>query len=104
MNPLLAAHRHTTRNRAELEASTLCGCCSCLEIFPSEEVVAFTGLDMSSFENPEAATAETALCPRCGSEALIGDKSGFPIHPDFLNRMNQAWFQRTIIRKPAPKK
>lgn len=103
MNPLLAAHRHTTRNRTELEASTLCGCCSCLEIFPSEEVVAFTGLDMSSFENPDAATAETALCPRCGSEALIGDRSGFPIHPDFLNRMNQAWFQRTIIRKPAPK-
>lgn len=106
MNPLLAAHPHTTRNRAELEASTLCGCCSCLAVFPTEEIVAWTGLDMSSFDNPDTAStsAETALCPRCGTEALIGDKSGYPLHPDFLSRMNQAWFQKTIIRKPAPKK
>ncbi len=104
MNPLLLAHRHTTNNRAELEASRLCGCCSCVEVFPAEDVVAWTGLDMNSFDNPDAASGETALCPRCGSEALIGDKSGFPLNPDFLTRMNQAWFQRTIIRKPAPKK
>jgi hypothetical protein len=25
-------------------------------------------------------------------------------NPDFLNRMNLAWFQKTIIRKPSPKK
>lgn len=105
MNPLLAAHRHTTENRAELEASRLCGCCSCLEIFPAEDVVAFTGLDMSNFDNPDAATSgETALCPRCGSEALLGDRAGYPLTPDFLSRMNQAWFQRTVIRKPAPKR
>jgi hypothetical protein len=104
MNPLLAAHRHTTNNRAELEASRLCGCCSCTAIFPTEEIVAWTGLDMSNFENPDAASAETALCPRCGSEALLGDTCGYPITPDFLNRMNQSWFQTTIIRKPAPKK
>ena len=35
------------------------------------------GLDMSNFENPDAASGETAWCPRCGSEALIGDKAGF---------------------------
>lgn len=104
MNPLLAAHPHTTNNRAELEASRLCGCCSCIGIFPVDEIVAWTGLTMSHFENPQAAAGETALCPRCGSEALIGDRSGFPIHPDFLQRMNQAWFQRTIIRKPAARK
>ena len=104
MDPLLAAHRHTSNNRAELEASSLCGCCSCTETFPAEEIIAWTGLDMSNFDNPDAASGETALCPRCGSEALLGDKSGYPISPDFLNRMNQAWFQKTIIRKPAPKK
>lgn len=103
MNPLLAAHRHTTNNRAELESSALCGCCSCLEIFAPREIVAWTGLDISSFDDPASASGETALCPRCGSEALIGDSSGHAITTDFLNRMNQAWFQRTVIRKPAPK-
>ena len=104
MNPLLAAHRHTSNNRAELEASASCGCCSCLEVFPTTEIIAWTGLDLSNFNDPDAASGETALCPRCGSEALIGDKAGFQITPDFLNRMNQAWFQKTIIRKPLPKK
>ena len=104
MNPLLLAHTHTTNNRSELEASRLCGCCSCLAIFPTEEIVAWSGLDITNFDNPDTASAETALCPHCGSEALIGDRAGFAINPDFLNRMNQAWFQKTIIRKPAPKK
>ena len=104
MNPLLAAHRHTSNNRAELEASTLCGCCSCTEIFPTEEIVAWTGFDLNDINNPEAANAETALCPKCGSEALIGDRAGYSLNLEFLNRMNQAWFQKTIIRKPGSKK
>jgi hypothetical protein len=105
MNTLLAARRHTTHNRTELEASQLCGCCSCLEVFPTDAIVAWTGLDMDDFHNPDSASAETALCPRCGSEAVIGDSSGYSINPDFLSQMNQAWFQTTmIIRKPAAKK
>ena len=104
MNELLAAQRHTSNNRAELEASNLCGCFHCMQVFPTLEIVAWTGLDMSNFNDSEAMNAETAVCPRCGSESLIGDKSGYAIDPDFLNRMHQAWFQKTIIRKPAPKK
>jgi hypothetical protein len=104
VNELLAAHEHTTSNRAELEASKTCGCCYCLEIFSPDEVTTFTGLDMSAFENPDTMSAETAVCPRCGSEALLGDKSGFAITPQFLGRMHQAWFQATILRKPVAKK
>lgn len=103
MNELLAAHRHTTNNRAELEASSLCGCCSCTEIFPPTEIVAWVGLNMDNFNDPDAMNAETALCPRCGEEALIGEKSGYAIDASFLNRMNLAWFQKTFIRKPSPK-
>jgi hypothetical protein len=104
MDPVLLAHRHTTNNRSELEASKLCGCCSCLEIFSTESIFAWTGLDMSSLADPDTAVPETGLCPRCGSEALIGDKSGFPLNADFLARMNRAWFHRTVIRKPSPSK
>ncbi|WP_127999579.1 cytoplasmic protein [Piscinibacter defluvii] len=104
MNPLLAAHRHTWDNRTEIEASTLCGCCSCMEVFPAQEIVAWSGLDTSSFDNLDTASGATALCPRCGSESLIGDKAGFSLTPEFLGRMNQAWFQKTIIRKPVAKK
>jgi hypothetical protein len=75
-----------------------------MQVFPTLEIVAWTGLDMNNFNDPEAMNAETGVCPRCGSESLLGDKSGYPIDPEFLNRMHQAWFQKTIIRKPAPKK
>lgn len=100
---LLAAHAHASKNRAELEASTRCGCFWCQEMFTPAEIVAWGGLDMASFENPDAAEGETALCPHCGVEAVIGDRSGFDITPQFLARMHEAWFQRTLIR-PSPKK
>lgn len=103
MVDLLAAYRHTTDNRAEIEASRVCGCCSCTQIFPPDDIVAWAGLDASSFDDPDAAIGGTALCPHCGREAVIGDRSGYRIEPGFLTAMNEAWFQRTIIRRPTPK-
>lgn len=104
MNDLLAAYRDVSRNWEQIQASKVCGCCSCMQIFASDEIVAWTGLGMDDVDDPRAIAGQTALCPRCGSEAVIGDKSGFPINAQFLGRMNEAWFQRTLIRKPAPKK
>lgn len=103
MNELLRAHRHTTNNQVEVEGSKLCGCICCLQVFAPEEIVAWAGLDVSAFDHPESVSAGTAICPRCGGESILGDKSGYPIDPLFLGRMNEAWYQRTIIRKPAPK-
>jgi hypothetical protein len=104
MSNLLAAHDHATDNRAEIEASRVCGCFSCIQTFPPTEIVGWTGLDAADFNNPEAMNGGTALCPRCGSESVIGDKSGYSIDAAFLTRMNEAWHQRTIIRPPKPKK
>ncbi|MBI3369613.1 MAG: cytoplasmic protein [Burkholderiales bacterium] len=99
MVDLLAAHQHINNNRAEVEASKVCGCFHCVRIFPPSDIVAWTGLDLNNFEDPEAANAETALCPRCGSESVIGDKSGYEINAQFLSRMQEAWYQRTVVRK-----
>ena len=101
MVDLLAAYRHTLNNWDELGASLNCGCCSCMQIFPTSDIVAWTGLDLSQIDDPAAVAEQTALCPHCGSEALIGDKSGIAVTAQFLSDMNDAWFQRTIIRRPA---
>ena len=103
MNPLLAAYRYVSNNWEQIEASKMCGCCNCTEIFPAEQIVAWTGLDFDDVDNPDAVKQQTALCPKCGSEAVLGDKSGFPINTGFLARMNEAWFQRTMVRKLPPK-
>lgn len=102
MPDLLAANRHTLNNQSEIEASRLCGCFRCMQIFPPSEIIAWGGLDVSDFEDPDAAAQGTALCPRCGSESVIGDQSGYPIDAGFLGRMNAAWHQKTIIRRPKP--
>jgi hypothetical protein len=102
-NELLAAYRYISNNWPQIQASSVCGCCNCLRVFPAEEVVAWTGLQFDDVDNPEAINNQTALCPYCGSESVLAEKSGFPIDVNFLGRMNEAWFQKTIIRKPAPK-
>lgn len=104
MADLLAAHRHTTNNRAEIESSRICGCIECMQTFAPDEITAWAGLDVSNFDKPEAWNAGTALCPRCGGESVIGDRSGYSLDREFLRRMNEAWCQRTIIRKPNAKK
>ena len=72
-------HRHTRANRMELEASEACGCIACERIyFPSEIVRWIDG--------------ETAVCPHCGADAVVGSASGIPIIPGVLRRAHERWF------------
>ena len=104
MTDLLQAHRHCSNHRAEIEASALCGCFHCMAKFRPDEIVAWTGWADGALDNLETAEGTTALCPHCGSESVIGDKSGYLADPHFLGRMNEAWAQKTIIRRPERKR
>ncbi len=84
-HPLRAAHARSIRHRAEIEASAACGCFYCGAIFAPAEIA-----DWTDKTNPEP--EHTALCPRCGIDSVIGDRSGFPITPAFLAEMKDAWF------------
>jgi hypothetical protein len=35
---------------------------------------------------------QTARCPRCGIDSVIGDKSDFAITVEFLTEMRAHWF------------
>jgi hypothetical protein len=74
------AHKHCIRHRPELGASTLCGCFCCLETFIPDEITDWTD------------EGDTALCPNCGIDSVIGDASGFPVTPEFLAAMERRWF------------
>ena len=104
MTDLFEAQRHSVNNRATVETSSVCGCFYCMHIFRPTEIVAWTGLDLSKFDDPNAPNADTALCPGCGSESVLGDAAGLPITGQFLGRMHVAWFERTIVQKPSDKK
>ena len=79
--PEYKAHRHCTYNREELERSAVIGCLYCLKIFHNHKAI-------SNFCDG----GETALCPYCSIDSLIGSASGYDITGTFLQGMHQIWF------------
>lgn len=75
------AHEHSAHNRSEIERSRQCGCFNCNRIFNASEVVDYIDND------------ETALCPHCSFNSVIGDASGIEITTRFLEMMNKYWFK-----------
>jgi hypothetical protein len=84
-HPLRVAHKKSIRHRAEVEASQRCGCFYCCRTFGPGEIIDWTDTD-----NP--VPRQTALCPHCGIDSVIGDASGPKINELFLNEMRIAWF------------
>ena len=80
-----AAHKRSIMHRREILDSRFCGCFYCLFIFEP------TNLDLWTDKN-EAGVGQTALCPKCSIDSVIGDKSGYPINIDFLRSMQNHWF------------
>jgi hypothetical protein len=77
---LEAAHKYCSMHRGEIERSTICGCFYCLSIFPPSEIVEWID------------EGQTAMCPRCPVDSVIGSASGYPITAEFLQRMHDKWF------------
>ena len=74
------------RNGDELLLSERCGCFYCGAIFSPKEV--------KEWVDEEEGVGQTALCPRCGIDAIIGSSSAYPITADFLGIMKRHWFQK----------
>lgn len=80
MNDGFDALKHSLRNRGEIERSKLCGCYCCAAVFDAEEIVEWVDGGM------------TAVCPRCATDAVIGDASGLAIERNVLNVINKRYF------------
>ena len=81
-----SAHKHSSNHRSEVLASHTCGCFYCGQNFEPSQIEDWcdpTGDD-------DAGT--TAICPFCGIDSVIGDRSGYPITPKFLSAMHSYWF------------
>jgi len=76
----IAARTHASKHRAEIEASGRCGCFFCFRSFASADIK--TWIDAK----------QTALCPRCGVDSVIGSASQYRIDDVFLRGMHQHFF------------
>lgn len=79
---ILRAHKYSSNHRSSIIEDKQCGCFYCLEIFSPTEI--FSWID--------DAEDDTALCPYCGIDSVIGQGSGFPITVNFLKEMKSYWF------------
>ena len=73
-------YKHSCRNHAELKQSLKCGCFSCGRIFDATEVEDYID------------GGETALCPYCDVESVVGDASGIELNLIVLNELNKMYF------------
>ena len=80
-----AAHNRSSAHRNEVLQSEYCGCFYCCTVFKSDAISSW--IDKNS-----SGVGQTALCPNCGIDSVIGDKSPFPIKDDFLVAMRKYWF------------
>ena len=79
-DPLGAAHRRSSLHRNEIQKSDKCRCFYCLGSFLPSDIKEWVDKD------------QTALCPKCGIDSVIGSASGVPLDDDFFTRMNKAFF------------
>lgn len=80
------AHAFSGNHRPEIESSEVCGCFYCLSIFKPSEIEEW-------IDEPQG--GQTAVCPKCGIDSVIGSRSGFQINRGFLERMCDYWFSAT---------
>jgi hypothetical protein len=81
----IAAHKHCWHNRSELQKSRVCGCFYCMSIFLPSEIDEWTD------------DGQSALCPKCGIDSVIGSESGYPTK-EFLQRTNDHWFSTRVTQ------
>jgi len=70
-------------NRTQLMQSMLCGCYMCGETFLPPEIREWDPSDAPDRD-------DTALCPHCGNDSVVGGKCGLPIEePAFLKALGE---------------
>jgi len=68
--------------------STRCGCFYCLSMFASAEVVEWVDEPPACPRGP----GRTAICPKCGIDAVLPDGDQVEVTQELLAAMNQRWF------------
>lgn len=76
-------HRHSINNKTEIEKSDTCGCFFCREMFAPSEIKTW-----------KKDKEETAECPYCKVDSVIGNASGYEISQSLLVAMAKKWFNK----------
>ena len=87
---LESLHRFCTRNREALEHSERAGCFYCGALFDPAEIKYW--IDGRQVETGDTQDGVTALCPRCGIDAVLAETTVVSLNRELLDEMNAYWF------------
>ena len=73
-------HKESSYHRENIESSKKCVCFYCLESFNPSEIKEWID------------KGQTALCPRCGIDSVLGDKTEWPLTNKIIKDMQKYWF------------
>lgn len=80
MFSLIETHKHTSPNRKETDRSDICYCICCKTRFYSSEIAEHTDM------------GDTAICPYCNCDTVIGNASGIKMTDELLKKLNEKYF------------
>ena len=69
-------------NRDMIALSQKCGCFHCLKEFERKDIKEWTDNN------------DTAVCPFCSNECVIGDACGYEINPQSLQNAHSYWIKK----------
>jgi len=81
MPEISEASKWLMHNKDQLEKSSRAGCYFCEMIFDPSEITEWVD------DN------DTALCPRCGIDSVLGSASGYDLSLETLSNLHRYWFE-----------
>jgi len=85
---LQAIHKDSGWNEYAVKTSSLCGCFHCQKIFLSSEIEEWIREPNLTCRGP----GRTAVCPKCGIDAVLPESKEYKITIELLEKMNKMWF------------
>ena len=83
-------HRFSDHHRELLARSERAGCFYCRRTFDPREITKW--VDGAQRESGETSDGVTALCPRCGIDAVLPSAMQVPLTAELLAEMHSHWF------------
>ena len=78
-------HNHSFKNQEEISKSLICYCFHCKRASASSQITKWVD------------DGETATCPRCGIDSMIGDASGYEMTGPLMEEMHTFWFEMKFV-------
>ena len=78
-------HNHSFKNRAEIAQSLICYCIHCQKACASGQVEKWVD------------DGETAICPKCGVDSLIGSAAEYEMTEPLLKELHEFYFEQLFV-------